>query len=120
MKTQTVLLGIALLGLSLAVPDDLRAAGYGSRRNNNQPNPPPAPEVPERRAPAKPAKDKQEKFKALPLNTVFFLTTDGYKSDPRVKLTATTARNIKEGVTNKVSPEMVVTIKGEPAAKSQP
>ena len=122
MQARIVLLGVAVLGLSLAMPDDVPAADYGRKRNNNnnQPENPSTPQVPERPGRTRPAKDKQEKFKVLPVNTVFYLAGDGYKNNPQIKLTATTARNIKEGVTNKVSPEMTVTVKSDPPTQPQP
>ena len=55
------------------------------------------------KAPEKPAVPQQPKFKDVALNTEFFFLTDTNRAFPWTKLTATTAKNTKNGITQVIN-----------------
>ena len=55
------------------------------------------------KAPEKPAVPQQPKFKDVTVNTEFFFLTDTNRAFPWMKLTATTAKNTKNGITQVIN-----------------
>jgi hypothetical protein len=96
-------------------------AGYGGRRraynyyppDSSVPKPPADQNNPARPAqpnqPKQPA-EKQEPFKEVPVNSTFYFAADRNKSFPRIKISETTARSVKDGKVSQVPPATVVVV----------
>ena len=70
-----------------------------------KPSAPNAPKAPDKQPPAV---AQQPKFKDLPLNTQFYFLADTNHAYPWTKITASTAKNTKNGLTQSVSAEMLI------------
>jgi hypothetical protein len=100
-------------------------AGYGRRRaynyyppdsslpqppadqNQNNPSRPTQPNQPKQPA------EKQEQFKEVPVNSTFYFVADRNKSFPRIKISDTTARSVKDGKVSQVPAATVVVVGSE-------
>jgi hypothetical protein len=69
---------------------------------NNRGTPPAAPKAPDKQAPAA---SQQPKFKDLPVDSQFFFTSDTNRSYAWTKISATSAKNTKNGVTQAINAE---------------
>jgi len=104
MKTFPVSVALAMVCLSASNLDAQYKAPSQYFRKDSPRNPPPnAPATP-----TKPAAPAQRKFKDLPVNTVFYFSTDTNRTYAWTKLSDTTAKNAKTGASQTVSREALV------------
>jgi hypothetical protein len=112
---------LLVLAFVLSVPTEAEA-GYGRRRAYNYYPPdsslPQPPADQNQNSPARPAQpkqpaEKQEPFKEVPVNSTFYFTADRNKSFPRIKISDTTARSVKDGKVSQVPPATVVVVGSE-------
>ena len=92
-------------------------AGYGRRRpynyyppDSSSPQSPADQNNPSRPNQPKQPAEKQEQFKEVPVNSTFYFVADRNKSFPRIKISDTTARSVKDGKVSQVPPATVVVV----------
>ena len=123
MKISRVLAEVFVLAILFASLLDV-GAGYGGRRrayNYYPPDTAPPQLPPDQTDPSRPAQpkqpkppaEKQEKFKDVPLNTTFYFAVDHNKTFPRIKISDTTARNVKDGKVSAVPAATLVVVGSE-------
>ena len=113
MKTLFLMTVAATIGLLLTFNGQAQYKGPRDYFPKNSPAPPPKngttpPAAPKNPDQATPAKPQQLLFKDIPVNTQFFFTTDTNRSIPWTKVSATTAKNTKNGTTRALKGEMPV------------
>jgi len=80
--------------------------GTAGAANKQQPAAKAAPAV--KTQPAQPAKPQLPKFKEVPLNTEFYFLSDTNRTYAWTKLSATSAKNTKNGVTATINGETLI------------
>ena len=96
-------------------------AGYGGRRRANNYYPPDTapPQLPPdqtdlsrpaRPSQSKPPAEKQQPFKDVPVNTTFYFAADRNKFFPRIKISDSTARGVKDGKVSQVPSATLVMV----------
>ena len=99
-------------------------AGYGGRRraNNYYPADPVPPQLPPDQTdlsrPARPSQskqpaEKQQPFKDVPVNTTFYFAVDRNQFFPRIKISDSNARGVKDGKVSAVPPATLVVVGSE-------
>ncbi len=110
MKASSIGINVAMacLVFSLDAQAQYKAPSQYFPKNNTAPAPgaqPAAPRPPDRQAPTAP---QPPKFKELPVNTQFYFLSDTNRTYAWTKISSSTAKNMKNGLTQTINGETPV------------
>lgn len=111
MKAICYFLMLTVLFAMLGVAVDANAQ-YGRRRNYYAPAPAPSTNK-NQPAPPKTPVEKPEPFKDVKVNSTFFFVADKKKSFPRIKISETIARSVKDGQMSAVPAASLVVVENQ-------